>query len=388
MPWRLGRVSNPQWAFIEMVMHRSLSFGAICRRHGISRQTGYKWWRRFKRFGRAGLRERSRRPHRLAGQWPRWCHQVVQALRRRRRSWGAKKLCWALRQRFPRRRLPCPRTLERWLPPRVTVARRRRGPVLVAMVRRRADRPNAVWTLDFKGWFRTADGTRIEPLTVRDLHSRYVLLVRHLAGTSDRQGREALAGVFRQSGLPGCIRTDNGPPFGGNGALGLSTLSVWLLRLGVQIEFTRPAQPQDNGAHEQMHRVLKAETARPPAATAAAQHQRFQRWRRVYNQERPHEALGMRVPADLYRPSSRALPSRLPEWGYPRALPRRRVSSGGWIGWRGRRRLIGRAFAGERIALRPLGPMHAVWLGPHLLGHLHPDDPGGLRPARRQTPGN
>ncbi len=367
-----------------MVLRRRRPFGAICRQHGISRQTGYKWWRRFKRWGRVGLRERSRCPHRLARRWPRRWRQIVLGLRRGHRYWGAKKLAWALRQRFPGRRLPCVRTLERWLPPRGKVARRRRGPELPRPARRRADRPNTVWTLDLKGWFRTADGTRIEPLTVRDLYSRYVLLVRPVAATSDRQVRKVLQGLFRQAGLPQCVRTDNGPPFGGNGALGLSTLSVWLLRLGVAVEFTRPARPQDNGAHEQMHRVLAAETARPPAKTAPAQRRRFQRWRHRYNQERPHEALAMRVPAGLYRPSARPMPRRLPEWTYPHAWPCRRVSAGGWIGWQGRRRLIGRAFAGERIGLCPLRILHTVWLGPHLLGHLHPDDPGGLRPARRK----
>ncbi len=367
-----------------MVLQRKRSFRTICRQHGISRQTGYKWWRRFQRWGRVGLRERSRRPHRLARCWPGRWRLIVLGLRRGHRHWGAKKLRWALGQRFPRQQLPCARTLARWLPPRSTVARRRRGPELPSPARRAADRPNAVWTLDFKGWFRTADGARIEPLTVRDLYSRYVLLVRPVAATSDRQVRPVLQGLFRRAGLPQCVRTDNGPPFGGNGALGLSTLSVWLLRLGIAVEFTRPARPQDNGAHEQMHRVLAAETTRPPAPTTSAQHRRFQRWRRRYNRERPHEALGMRVPAALYCPSARPLPRRLPEWTYPRALSCRRVSAGGWISWLGRRRLIGRAFAGERIGLRSLRTLHTVWLGPHLLGHLHPNDPGGLRPARRK----
>ena len=151
-----------------------------------------------------------------------------------------------------------------------------------ALKRRVARRSNDVWTIDFKGWFRTADGARIDPLTVRDLHSRYLLLIAAVPAQSDRAVRGLLTGLFRRRGLPRAIRVDNGVPFGGGGVLGLSTLSVWWLRLGIQVEFGRPAQPQDNGAHEQMHRILKAETAAPPSLNAGAQHRRFQRWRHAY----------------------------------------------------------------------------------------------------------
>jgi putative transposase len=383
MPWKQPKNHAPLAAFIDEVLSAKMPFGHACRKHGISRKTGYKWWNRFLKNGRAGLNRRSCRPRRLRRRWPQWVRTAVNQERRRHRHWGAKKLCWALRQRWPGRRLPHPRTLERWSPRPPRRHRARRGPQLPALKRRSVRRPNDVWTIDFKGWFRTADGARIDPLTVRDLHSRYLLLVAAVPAQSDRAVRGLLTGLFRRHGLPRAIRADNGVPFGGGGVLGLTTLSVWWLRLGIQVEFGRPAQPQDNGAHEQMHRMLKTEATRPPSRHAAAQHRRLQRWRQIYNHQRPHEALGQRVPAQSYRSSPRRWPRRLPRWRYRPAWPVRLVSAGGWLHWAGRRRLIGRPFAGERIALRTRGDHHEVYLGPHLLGLLYPDDLGGLRPARR-----
>jgi len=202
-----------------------------------------------------------------------------------------------LQKAFPKAKpVPAVSTLARWLVEGNFVAKRPRrarpGPVLPWRGVQAAQRANQVWTVDFKGWFRTGDGRRCEPLTVRDLHSRFVLAVVLLPKPSDAAVRQALRRVFRRSGLPEVIRVDNGAPFGGKGALGLSRLSVWWLRLGIAVEFTRPAHPQDNGGHEQMHRVLKADTATPPAPSLRAQGRRIAAWLTSYNQERPHEALG------------------------------------------------------------------------------------------------
>jgi hypothetical protein len=250
-----------------------------------------------------------------------------------------------------------------------------------------ARRANDIWTIDFKGSFCTSDGTRIYALTVRDLVSRYVLAVVHLAKPTEVAVRAVLFGLFRRYGLPRAVRVDNGSPFARTGALGLSRLSVWWLRLGLRVEFTRPACPQDNGAHEQMHRILKRETAWPAAATARSQQRRFDRWRRHYNQQRPHAALGQRVPASRYRPSRRRLPARLPSWSYPKTWDRLRPALNGRCSWHGRQRMIGRAFAGEELGVCP---RHAgcveVYLGPYLVGMLHRHDLAGLRPARWVRP--
>ena len=163
--------------------------------------------------------------------------------------------------------------------------------------------PNELWCVDFKGWFRTQDGRRCDPLTISDLYSRYVLACRIVPGQRMADVQPVFRQVFRRFGLPTVLRVDNGLPFGSHGVAGLSHLSAWWLHLGIRVEFIEPAHPEQNGGHERMHRTLKADTARPPAVTPRAQQVRFDRWRHTFNHERPHEALGMRCPAEYYVPS-------------------------------------------------------------------------------------
>lgn len=381
MPWKICAPNSPYYEFVTAVCGRAVSFAAICREHGISRQTGYKWWRRFQQRGFDGLREQSRRPQHLARKWAAEFRVAVAQIRQQHPTWGTKKIGWALRQRWPGRRLPHPRTIERWLPARLR--RAHRIPLWTeAPARHLAHRRHDIWTIDFKGWFRTGDGRRCEPLTVRDAHTCYLLHVRHAPAESEQVVRRLLTRLFKREGLPRMIHVDNGPPFGGTSALGLTRLSVWWLQLGIQVQFSRRARPGDNAAHEQMHRILKAETASPPAPTLSAQNRRLERWRHYYNHLRPHETLGQTPPALHYRPSPRSFPTRLPHWSYPATWVTRRVSFGGWISWGNRRRLIGGAFASHRIALVPRPTYYLVQLGPHVLGELHPHDHGGLRPLR------
>ena len=252
-----------------------------------------------------------------------------------------------------------------------------------------ATRSNQVWTVDFKGWFRTRDGVRQEPLTVRDLFSRYGLCLRLLPHQDDRPVRRAMRRLFRQRGLPEAIRVDNGAPFAGQGALGLSRLSVWWLRLGIRVEFTRRARPGDNAAHEQFHGCYQREVVAAGAADRRAMQRRSTRWLTFYNEQRPHEALGQRPPAQVYRPGTRAYAEVLAPLPYPRRWEVRRVRNRGHIHWRGRLRFIGRAFVGQTVGVKGAGPRQwEVYLGRQLIGQLHADDPGGLRPARwlRQSP--
>ena len=247
---------------------------------------------------------------------------------------------------------------------------------------------NEIWTVDFKGWFRTRDGQRVDPLTVRDLFSRFILgiqLLRH----QHKPVQRYFAALFKRYGKPRVIRVDHGDPFAGVGALDLSRLSAWWLRLGIKVEFTRRAHPQDNGAHEQMHRIYKAEVASPAAATPKGQQQRTARWITYYNRDRPHEALGQRVPSALYRRSRRRYRGRLPALRYRRGWRKQRVTVSGYIRWRGRLRVIGRAFGGQNVGFKPVSEnVHEVYFGPHLIGVLVDTDPGGLRPARwSKTPG-
>lgn len=387
MPWKEVSVSEARRRFVLATREKIESFASLCRRFGISRKSGYKWLKRYREGGVRALKDGSRAPrYRAKAHRPFW-RDALDRARQAHPSWGPKKLRTLLRRRFPAIRcMPAVSTLALWLAESGSVRKRkrrtRRGPVLPYRALRVPRRCNEVWSVDFKGWFRTGEGRRCEPLTIRDLFSRYVLAVVLVANQSDAAVSRAFVEVFRRYGLPKTIRVDNGAPFGGNGALGLSRLSVWWLRLGITVEFIRPAHPQDNGAHEQMHRILKEETATPPAATLRAQKRRIALWIRVYNQERPHEALGQKIPADFYRPSSGPFAKRLKELNYPWDWKVRRVRNRGHIKWRGRLRFVGRAFVGELVGLKnQVDRGHEVYLGRQLIGLLYEQDLAGMRPA-------
>jgi len=386
MPWKAHSGLQARQRFVREALRGLQSVAQICRQFGITRQCGFKWLRRYRQLGGPGLIEESRRPkhspQRTAGRWL----KAIGQLRRRHPRWGAKKIYALLRRGHPRARLPKVRTITKWLGALGMVAprpaRAKRGPQLARSALTVPRKPNEVWTVDFKGWFCTRDGQRVDPLTVRDLFSRYLLgirLLRHHHGPV----RQYFQRLFTHFGQPQIIRVDHGQPFAGDGALDLSRLSAWWLRLGIKVEFTRRARPGDNAAHEQMHRVYKAEAASPPAATPRGQQQRSTRFARHYNHRRPHEALGQRVPAALYRKSRRAYRGPLAELRYPRAWQTRQVTESGYIRWRGRLRVIGRAFGGQRVGFKQIQHgIHEVYFERHLIGLLVDTDPGGLRPTR------
>ena len=266
MSWKQIVTLSRRLRFVKLALKAQQSMSELCRLFGWSRRTGYKWRARFEAEGAKGLRERSRRPQFHARELPaRWLVRV-RRLRRRHRTWGSRKLAAALRRQCPGRKVPSARTIDYWLK-RWKLTRRRRvyrwGPKLPRVVLSLAKRSNQVWTVDFKGWFRTADGQRVEPLTVRDLFSRYLLEVRVLPDQSWEPVQRVFIRLFSRYGYPTVIRTDNGNPFGSSGPAGLSKLSAWWTALGIGVEFIAPGHPEQNGAHEQMHRVLKAHVTRP-----------------------------------------------------------------------------------------------------------------------------
>jgi putative transposase len=268
MPWKNSSVVAERERFAVLALKKERKFAQLCRDFGISRETGYKWCRRHREEGRRGLEDRARAPHQPAQpQAERWRKRALQ-MRRVHPHWGAEKLREQLAKRHGRRRLPSVRTVERWLRAaglvRARPRRVRRGPPVPHPGLTVSRRRHEVWTVDFKGWYRTGDGQRQEPLTVRDLHSRYLLAVRLLPDQSEAAAHDALVRIFRAHGLPEAIRVDNGVPFGGKGALGLTRLSVWWLRLGIRVEFTRRARPGDNAGHEQMHGLYAREVAPTP----------------------------------------------------------------------------------------------------------------------------
>ncbi len=288
--------------------------------------------------------------------------------------------------------MPAPAAIGRWLRGwRLTQPRSRRerrpGPCVERPHLTLAQQPNEVWSVDFKGWFRTGDGRRVDPLTIRDMASCYLLTIELLANQRIELTRAAFARTFRRYGLPEAIRVDNGCPFGADAALGLTRLSVWWLTLGIRVEFITPGCPGENGAHEQMHRVYKAEVANPPAPSLRAQRRRTEQWKRQYNEVRPHEALAMRCPAQIYRHSRRKFPARLAALSYPASWLSRLVKGKGMISLQGRGRFVGEAFEGQRIGLKPMARGWEVYCGAHLIGELWAGQTTGMHAVRYKARG-
>lgn len=386
MPWKTDSNREQRWRFVAEWLRNKTPRAEQCRRWAVSRKTAYKWLQRFRARGRIGLGDEGRAAHRIYNR-PSECWLArIRRWRARHPTWGAPKLRWVLARRFGRKGLPSESAISRWLK-RWGLSRKRRrpahkGPLLNRPNLTLATKPNAVWTVDFKGWFRVGDGTRVEPLTVRDLASRYVLAVVLMERQSIAESRVAFEEIFRQYGLPEVIRVDNGSPFGAYGALGLTRLSAWWVKLRIRVEFIAPGHPEQNGAHEQVHRVYKNETLQPAAPTMRAQKQRSERWRATYNYERPHEAISMRVPAEIYRKSQRKMPAKMKPWKYPCGWKSRLVRGKGMISWNGRGRFIGEAFEAERVGLyRRHAGAWEVYFGPLLIGELRDDDSGGIRAA-------
>ena len=353
MAWKETCAVDERLRFVLAVEAGDEPFAVLCRRFGVSRRVGYKWHARYLLEGVSGLSDRSRapgrRPHSL-------CEEVAAAclaVRRAHPRWGPVKVRAWLERRAPGVAWPAASTIGALFDREgLTVKRRLR--------RRAAPRTapfaacaaaNEVWCIDFKGWFRTGDGARCEPLTLSDAHSRYLLRCQAVARADTAHVWPILEAAFREHGVPAALRSDNGPPFASTGAGGLSRLSVLAIKAGVLPERIAPASPQQNGRHERLHLTLKQETASPPAASLRQQAARFRAFQRVYNFERPHAALDHDTPAEHYRPAARRWDGILRAPPCPDDAERRRVRRNGEIRWRGELVYLNQALAGEAVAL-------------------------------------
>lgn len=371
--------------FIAEYLRQELPLTELCAGYGISRKTAYKLLKRYAAEGVAGLEDRSRRPRFSPGAVTEQVERAIVEARKRKPRWGPKKLTKMLMKELPGLKLPALSTMGAILKRRGLSQPRRRVRRSVAPYGqpfRGYDAPNAVWCADFKGHFQMGDGRRCHPLTISDGHTRFLIRCEGLAKPREDLVREVFESAFREYGLPNAIRTDNGAPFSTMAAGGLSNLSVWWIRLGITHERIEPGRPDQNGRHERMHRTLKAETAKPPRANMVAQQVAFDLFRREYNHERPHEALGQETPASTYASSARPFPESLPPIAYPEDVVPRYVGPGGLLRWAGCSWYVSWCMRGETVGVREAGKNRwTVQFGPVVLGLLdkaetHPTKPG------------
>jgi transposase InsO family protein len=340
--------------FIDDALSDRFTMAALCARYGVSRRVGYKWLARFEEEGRRGLRNRSRAPHHCPHRIRPELAELLCAFRREHPFWGARKLLRILAKRHRDiRDWPAASTTADLLARRGLVQRRRRRrvPVHPGVVAPVTTTPNDLWTADFKGEFRTGNGLYCYPLTIADQHTRFLLTCHGLLSTQTVTARPVFERTFGEYGLPRAIRTDNGVPFATQAIHGLSFLNVWWMRLGIQHQRILPGRPDQNGAHERMHRTLKRQAVRPVQRSCAAQQRAFDAFRREYNTERPHEALDQDTPSSRYAASPRPYPNRLPPLEYPGHFVVKKVTTGGTFRFRRKLLHLANALVDQPIGL-------------------------------------
>lgn len=355
MPWKVKKPMELKMEFIKR-LNEGERMSELCREYGIQRKTGYKLKQRFAASGEPGLAEESRAPKHRPLKTPPEMEKLLLAERRKRPTWGPRKLKDVLEKRLGHP-VPAASTIGDLLKRAGLVETRRRRPKYraVGTLLREAKAPNDVWCVDYKGQFRLGDRSYCYPLTMTDQYSRFLLGCEGMSKISDEAARETCEEIFRAHGLPKVMRSDNGVPFSSTGLLGLSKLSAYWLRLGIVLERIRPSHPEENGQHERMHRTLKRETTRPARMNLLQQQERFDAWVEDFNHQRPHEALGMKRPAEVYVPSMRPLPARLPDLEYPTHDDVLRVGPSGHVHLPRRGNLfVSSALAGQQIGLREL----------------------------------
>ncbi len=381
MPWKECKPMDERLRFIARLLEGE-KMAPLCREFGISRVTGYKIFNRYKECGLDALYDRSRRPYRHANRLPFQVERTIIGIKREHRSWGAPKIRDKLLRAYPMIKPPAVSTIHAVLDRNGLVKRRKRrrhkaeGTTLQA-----AHEPNGLWCADYKGEFMLGNKQYCYPLTISDYRSRYLLACEGLESTRSEFAFSVFEQTFKAFGLPSAIRTDNGVPFASPNALfGLSKLAIWWLRLGIQIQRIKPGHPEQNGRHERIHLTLKQEATRPAAFNFLQQQQRFDEFTRVYNNERPHQALGGAYPGDLYTPSARVYQPP-PEPEYPYHDRTVRVTRCGRICIGKRKINLSTVFAGQSVGIAEVDDH--IWLVSFLdydLGYFD-QDTGRIEPA-------
>lgn len=370
MCWQETDALTERMQLVYLHASGAFTITELCKRFGVARPTAYTWLERYAQQGAAGLVERSRRPHTSPKRTPPDIESSVVRVRQQYPRWGPVTVMSFLRRQQPEKAWPAASTVGEILKRHGLVSPRRKRRVV-----RHPGRPylpmlapNDTWATDFKGEFKTRDGRYCYPLTITDGHSRFLLACRGRLDTSYERARSVFEETFRTYGLPHQILSDSGSPFGSTALAGLSRLAVWWIKLGIQPVRIQPSHPEQNGRHERMHRTLAA-TTRPPAGNLSAQQRRFSQFMTEYNELRPHRALGLQTPSELYTPSPRSYSGRTPQIEYPAHFELRKADIGGRISWHDRPLRVSKVLSGELIGLEPVEErLYHVYFGPLLLG--------------------
>jgi len=378
MPWTETTPMDERLQFVLDAQSDRFTMAELCARHGVSRRIGYKWVHRYAEEGRLGLADRSRAPHHSPQAIAPDVAELLCALRTAHPHWGARKLLRILTGRHPDvAHWPAASTAADLLARRGLVHKRRtRRPTLhPGVVAPITAEPNDLWTADFKGQFRTADGRYCYPLTIADQHTRFLLTCHGLLSTQTVTARPVFERAFQEYGLPRAIRTDNGVPFATQALHGLSYLNVWWMRLGIQHQRIQPGCPQQNGAHERMHRTLKRQAIRPVQRTCARQQASFDAFRTEFNTVRPHEWLDQDTPASHYQSSPRTYPARIPVPQYPGHFVVKKVTTGGTFRFQHTLLYIANALVDQTIGLEETDDgVWAIYFNTVLFGTLDERD--------------
>ena len=375
MPWKETKMLDERMNFALKSLQGGVNFSELCGAFGISRKTGYKWRERYIKEGAVGLHDLSRKPANSPNQLSEALMCQIVKLHQRHPKWGPKKIRTLLLKDVAfAAKAPSESSLKRvfercgWTRKRTRRKHQEGGRISSEA---RAEGNNEVWTVDFKGWWRTGDKERCEPLTVRDEHSRYVLCAQPMARSDSESVKAVFEKLFECYGLPNAIRSDNGSPFASSNAiLGLSRLSAWWLSLGISLERGRPGKPQDNGGHERMHRDIAAEVQSCAQGTLSEQAAALELWRETFNTVRPHESLGMKTPAELYRASERKYQGTPHDIVYPGMISRR-VNKRGYLSYEKHRVPISTALSGWSVGLKPEDSDHLeVYFAAQYLGRI------------------
>lgn len=373
MPWRETKVEEVRYNFILAIEEGQGSFTDICEAFGISRPTGYKWLNRFQTEGKDGLGDRRRCPlNRPRDTSPDLIATII-ATRLRHPRWGPKKIRKILDSKHPEIDWPSKTTIGNILKRKGYTANPSKKTKLAATAPfEQCTSPNEVWSADFKGWWLLPDGKQCQPFTLLDTHSRFLLSCRHVKSTSVANTQPLLIEAFQEYGMPSRFRSDNGPPFASVSVGRLSSLSIWLIKLGIAPEWIKPGKPQENGKHERMHRTLKQEVQQNPKTNLKDQEKQLGKIQHEYNFIRPHEALSMETPSSIYVSSTRKWTGETQDPSYTSDFAPRRVDKNGYVHWHGSRFFTTERLYKEVVGIREKDGTHEVYFGPVLLGRIDP----------------